>query len=86
MDRGSSDGSIEIILRQYQDCIYYWESKPDRGIYHAWNKGLDHVTGDWVNFLGADDYSSEPEVLDLAAAGIARYSLTLGSSTAGKLS
>ncbi len=71
IDGGSSDGSLEI-LRQYQDSIHYWESEPDRGIYHAWNKGLDHVTGDWVNFLGADDYFPEPEVLDLVAAGIAR--------------
>ena len=62
IDGGSSDGSLEI-LRQYQDSIHYWESEPDRGIYHAWNKGLDHVTGDWVNFLGADDYFPEADVL-----------------------
>jgi len=54
MDGGSTDGTVDII-RANSDSISYWESKPDRGIYHAWNKALDHTRGDWVYFLGADD-------------------------------
>lgn len=73
IDGGSSDGSLEI-LKQFSSIIDYWESQPDRGIYHAWNKGLDHVTGDWVNFLGADDYFPRPDVLDLVTAEISRCS------------
>ena len=54
MDGGSTDGTVEI-LRSNDSEITYWESKPDRGMYHAWNKALDRVNGEWVCFLGADD-------------------------------
>lgn len=55
VDGGSTDGTVEI-LKANSDKIGYWESEPDRGIYHAWNKALDHAEGEWVCFLGADDY------------------------------
>ena len=55
IDGGSTDGTIEII-RSNQDKITYWKSEPDNGIYNAWNKALDHVSGDWICFLGSDDY------------------------------
>ena len=54
MDGGSTDGTVDI-LKKYSSKINYWESSPDRGIYHAWNKALAHATGDWIYFLGADD-------------------------------
>jgi len=63
MDGGSSDGSIEILKKNSQK-IDYWESSPDRGIYHAWNKALEHVAGDWVYFLGADDVFHDDYVLE----------------------
>jgi len=62
IDGASTDGSVDII-RANSHLISYWESRPDRGIYHAWNKALDHVRGDWIHFLGADDYFMYPEVL-----------------------
>jgi glycosyltransferase involved in cell wall biosynthesis len=70
MDGGSNDGSVEI-LRDNESSITYWESKPDRGIYHAWNKALDHATGDWIHFTGADDYFMDPKVLEHAAQALA---------------
>lgn len=54
IDGGSTDGTLSI-LQQQDDRIAYWESSPDRGIYHAWNKALEHARGDWICFLGADD-------------------------------
>ncbi len=62
MDGGSNDGSVSVI-RDYEDNIAFWESKPDRGIYHAWNKALNHVRGEWICFLGADDYFWNSNVL-----------------------
>ncbi len=41
-----------------------------QGIYDAWNKALDHVTGDWVLFLGADDRLAAPDVLERASAAL----------------
>ena len=63
MDGGSRDGTVDI-LQTCQGQIDYWESGPDRGIYHAWNKALKHATGDWVCFIGADDYFWADDVLE----------------------
>jgi len=66
MDAESTDGTVNII-KANESIISYWESKPDRGIYHAWNKALDHVSGDWVYFLGTDDLFYDETVLDRAS-------------------
>ncbi|MFC1843561.1 glycosyltransferase family 2 protein [Thermodesulfobacteriota bacterium] len=54
IDGGSNDGTFDII-KNNENKIKYWESKHDRGIYEAWNKGLNHINGEWIIFLGADD-------------------------------
>jgi len=66
IDGGSDDGTVELI-RKYAYAVNYWESEPDRGIYHAWNKALAHVHGEWVFFLGADDYLWDDMVLNQVA-------------------
>lgn len=55
MDGGSTDGTVDII-KKYSDRISFWVSEPDRGISHAWNKGLTHCSGDVVGILNADDF------------------------------
>lgn len=55
IDGASTDGTLKI-LEEYSHQITYWESEKDRGIAHAWNKALQHATGDWILFLGSDDY------------------------------
>ena len=55
IDAGSTDDTVEII-KQYEDRIAYWVSEPDKGIYDAWNKSLKIASGEWIAFLGADDY------------------------------
>lgn len=67
IDGGSTDKSVPII-KEYKDKIAYWESEPDRGIYHAWNKALAKAKGRWVLFLGADDYLWDEKVLENVAA------------------
>ncbi|WP_406659837.1 glycosyltransferase family 2 protein [Methanolobus sp. ZRKC3] len=63
IDGGSTDGTIDI-LTENDDKITYWESEPDNGIYNAWNKALDHVKGDWIYFLGSDDYLWKSNVFE----------------------
>jgi glycosyltransferase involved in cell wall biosynthesis len=66
IDGASSDGTLEII-RKNENVIDVWVSEPDQGVYHAWNKALAKAKGDWICFLGADDYFWDNQVLALAA-------------------
>lgn len=62
IDGASTDGTVGI-LKQNMEKISHWVSEPDRGIYDAWNKGLAQAKGEWICFLGADDYFWERQVL-----------------------
>lgn len=63
IDGGSTDGTIDILTTN-NDKIAYWKSEPDNGIYHAWNKALGHASGDWILFLGSDDYLWKKSVFE----------------------
>ncbi len=66
IDGGSTDNTVEILCK-YDHAIDYWVSEPDDGIYSAWNKGLSCARGDWICFLGADDFLWEADVIDKAS-------------------
>ena len=55
VDGGSSDGTIDII-RKYSDLIDFWISEKDSGLYNAMNKGILISRGDFIGFVGSDDY------------------------------
>jgi glycosyltransferase involved in cell wall biosynthesis len=55
IDGGSTDGSVEFI-KSNQVNIDYWESKKDKGIYDAMNKGIQKSNGDYILFLNSGDY------------------------------
>jgi GT2 family glycosyltransferase len=55
VDGGSTDGSVDLLMAN-SSKLGYWISEPDKGIYNAWNKALRHANGEWICFLGADDY------------------------------
>lgn len=75
IDGGSSDGTVELV-RQNHSRIAYWVSEPDHGIYNAWNKGLAQAHGEWICFLGADDWFCDSEVLARVAALLERVDST----------
>jgi hypothetical protein len=54
VDGGSTDGSVDII-RKHASNLHWWCSEPDRGQYHAVNKGFSHATGEIMCWLNADD-------------------------------
>ncbi len=66
IDGNSTDNSVEIIKKN-SELISYWISEPDTGIYNAWNKALTRARGEWVYFLGADDYFVDANVLESVA-------------------
>lgn len=66
IDGKSTDGTVELI-ESNRDKISYWLSEPDQGIYNAWNKALPMAKGDWICFLGADDFFWDNKVLERMA-------------------
>jgi len=71
IDGGSTDGSLGVV-RALEPSIAHWESGPDRGLYEAFNKALKRTRGDWIYFLGADDYLWDPDVLQKIAPALAK--------------
>ncbi len=53
---GASQDNTMTIVNKYKQEIDYVISEPDRGVYDAWNKAIAQSHGQWVMFLGADDY------------------------------
>lgn len=83
VDGNSTDGTKEY-LNARQSELFFFVSEPDDGIYDAWNKALDHTTGDWIYFLGADDVFASTNVLEEIASFMDthysyRYDLVCGS-------
>lgn len=66
IDGGSTDATVDIV-RCYESGLSYWHSKPDRGIAHAFNQGLEHSTGKWLIFLNSDDFFVDATVLSRIA-------------------
>lgn len=60
---GDSTDETKNIIESNLEAISYMVSEPDNGIYNAWNKGVAKSNGDWICFLGADDFFWDPEVL-----------------------
>lgn len=63
VDGDSSDGTLPI-LRGFCDDRLRFVSELDDGIYHAMNKGIELSRGDWLYFMGSDDYLWDEKVLD----------------------
>lgn len=71
IDGGSTDGSKEIILEFADQQInsstnrkLTWVSEPDRGIYHAMNKGIQQSKGEYCQFLNSGDWLVEHDVTE----------------------
>ena len=73
VDGGSNDGTVDL-LRKNEEEIAWWISEPDQGIYDAWNKGVRQARGEWICFLGVDDYLWDKLVLEHMAKGLTTLS------------
>jgi glycosyltransferase involved in cell wall biosynthesis len=54
IDGGSTDGSVDII-KKHEKHLTYWVSEPDKGLYHAVQKGFEKSTGDIMAWINSDD-------------------------------
>ena len=61
IDGGSTDSTLQVVARY--DHVQVVFSKRDRGIYHAFNRGIQLATGDIIYFLGADDSLYDTEII-----------------------
>ena len=62
IDGASTDDTIRIV-NQYNDSRIIVVSESDSGIYDAWNKGIKVSKGEWLLFLGSDDFLVDSTVL-----------------------
>jgi glycosyltransferase involved in cell wall biosynthesis len=65
IDGASHDGTLEM-LESNRNLVTVLNSEPDRGIYDAWNKGVCRARGEWLYFLGADDFLWGPDAIERA--------------------
>lgn len=63
IDGGSTDGS-KAYIQAHSEQFNYWVSEPDKGVYHAMNKGLSKATGEFCLFLNSGDYFYDDLVLE----------------------
>lgn len=62
IDGGSTDNTLDVISEFPHVRVVVSES--DRGIYHAFNKGLDIASGELIYYLGSDDYIFNTTVME----------------------
>lgn len=55
VDAASKDNTLEKI-KKYEDCVDYFVSEPDDGLYEGMNKGLSLANGDYILILNSDDW------------------------------
>lgn len=63
---GDSDDDTLSIIKSYDNKFYNrlrWIGREDSGIYDAMNNGIDLARGEWLYFLGSDDFLFNENVL-----------------------
>jgi glycosyltransferase involved in cell wall biosynthesis len=78
IDGGSSDGSVDVLTR-HKSALSYWISEPDRGIYHAMNKGIAKAKADYVLFLNSGDLLLSPNTLEKMAPTLGTADIVYGN-------
>lgn len=78
---GMSDDHTNEVVRGFGDMITVFVSELDTGVYNAMNKGLRHVTGDYVVYMNSGDVFAGTDTLDI----VNNYDadIILGNSTYG---
>jgi glycosyltransferase involved in cell wall biosynthesis len=62
VDGFSNDNTIKII-EKLKDNRVKIHSERDKGTYDAMNKGINYAKGEWLYFIGGDDYLLNSDVL-----------------------
>ena len=62
IDGASTDGT-QAVIEKYQNQLTTYISEPDKGMYHAINKGLAMATGDIIGLVHSDDTFYDEKVI-----------------------
>ena len=71
IDGGSTDGTVDII-EKYKESLSFFVSESDNGMYDALAKGFNHVTGDIIAYINADDFY-QPQAFAAVAEIFSKY-------------
>jgi glycosyltransferase involved in cell wall biosynthesis len=63
IDGASTDTTVDII-KKYSESLAFWISEPDKGIYDAMNKGINHIRGEWIIFMNSGDIFYSDQVVE----------------------
>lgn len=66
VDGASTDGTLDVV-KQYGDIVSKLVSEKDKGVYDAFNKGINIATGDYIYFLGSDDCLKNSDAIRMAS-------------------
>ncbi len=77
VDGESKDNTLAIIKKN-KSHIFYWISEPDKGMYHALNKGIQLATGDVIGFLHSDDLLASNTIIAQIVNEFLQYSTVDG--------
>ena len=53
---GNSGKTTTEILKKYNNKIDLWISENDKGMWHAWNKGLKLARGEYVGIVDSSNF------------------------------
>jgi glycosyltransferase involved in cell wall biosynthesis len=73
VDGASKDDTMAIVEREgaHLDKAI---SEPDKGIYDAYNRGLEHVDGDIIGYINSDDFYYDDTVIEQVARAFREHS------------
>ncbi|AXH98438.1 glycosyltransferase [Sporosarcina sp. PTS2304] len=77
VDGASTDGTMDIV-EKYRDRIDVVVSEKDRGVYDAFNKGVELATGEYIIFLNSDDYFYKTDVMEKCSDFIVSHEYPIG--------
>jgi glycosyltransferase involved in cell wall biosynthesis len=63
VDGASTDDTAAVVAR-HRRAVSQYVSESDTGIYNAMNKGLARASGDFIYFLGSDDFLVDSAALE----------------------
>jgi glycosyltransferase involved in cell wall biosynthesis len=66
IDGASTDGTLDVI-KKYRNKIDVFESKKDKGMYYALNRGVELATGDLIGICHSDDWLYDEHVIEKVA-------------------